>query len=1559
MKRQELATGQESPDGSALGLRRRLVLGTALATTAFMGGYRGYVRRAYAACTGPAGGPYICSGAVTTTQALTGAPLTVTTAPGFSIDTTGSGGNAFTLTGTGGLTFTDSNSSNITAAYNGIYARNNGAGVLGITSTGTVTAIGRTGIDAQDSAGSGLTINAAAVSGNLDGIDARHYGTGALAITTTGAVTAAINDGVYAYGDASTSDLIIDAATVNGLQEGIEARNFGSGVLSITATGAVTGATSRGILAVGTNGSGLTIDAAAVTGGQYGIVANDFGGGALSIAASGMVTGTTGQGISILTGGIVTDATIDAADVSGGVDGVFALNYGTGALAITTTGTVTGAGEDGIFAYNFHTATGMTIDAAVVSGYSDGIDTRNYGSGALAITATGAVTGTNRNGIRARNDGAGLTIGVTSVSGGRYGIDARHYGSGALVITATGAVMGATRTGIYAYVDNSTATALTINAAAVTGATDGIIGLSRGSGALAITTTGAVTGTGGFGIGAATLYSSGLTINAKAAVSGAYYGIIAFQGGKGALSITATGAVKGTVGGGIYGYADDRSTGMTIKTADVSGARIGILARHDGSGTLLISSAGSVIGTAQAGINAFDSVRADGLTINAADVSGGTDGIYASHLGKGKLAITATGAVKGKAGSGIYAFADTAATGLTIDAKDVSGDKNGIYARHLGRGTLSIAATGTVAGHTRYGIIASDTARATAMTIDAQTVNGRIDGIDARHLGTGALAITTTGTVTGIDGTGIDASAGANASGMTIKTAKASVRGTTDGIRAANHGRGALAITTNGLVAGANGNGIYGSSDKTATSMTVTATDVSGGKDGIKAHHFGKGALAITIAGAVNGKSDTGVYAFNGSANVGSTTTVTLADGAKASGAKFGVHITSATGRAATLDNAGTIAGATGVEVQGSPVTISNAGVITGALGIHLTGGRAVLTNTGAVTGTGGTAIDLRAATGRSTLDLQAGTITRDILLSAGADTVDVGGGAIEGDITGRGKAKLDFGLGSGSFTFGAPFAITGIDQVTMNSGTVEIDGKLDAATLTVNGGKMILNGTSNLTGGTSVQGGIFSVNGRLGSDLDVLSGGRLQGTGTISGTAQNFAGGTFAPGNSIGTLTINGNYVGSGGTLEIEAALGGDASPADRLVVTGNTSGSTNVHVINLAGTGAATVEGIKIVDVGGASNGTFTLLGNVVSAGQPAVVAGVYAYTLQQNGIGTPADGDWYLRSRLAPNVPLYEAYPGVLQSLNQPGTLQQRLGNRSWTIEAQGADAVSDEVETAAGLGTWARIEGAHGKFEPESSTTGTNYDASVWKLESGLDIPIYEQEAGRLIGGVAFRYGNVSSDIDSGLGRGSIDATGYGVTGTLTWYGNSGFYLDGQANVTWYDSDIASDSLGTLASGNDGTGYSLSLEAGQRVPLDQRWSLTPQAQLAWSSVDFDDFTDPFGATVSLGDGDSLVGRLGLSADYENTWTDAAGETSRAHLYGIANLYYDFEAQYDVAVSGVSVVSDTQALWGGLGIGGSLDWANGRYSLYGEALARTSLEDFGDSHILSGTVGFRVSW
>jgi type V secretory pathway adhesin AidA len=219
----------------------------------------------------------------------------------------------------------------------------------------------------------------------------------------------------------------------------------------------------------------------------------------------------------------------------------------------------------------------------------------------------------------------------------------------------------------------------------------------------------------------------------------------------------------------------------------------------------------------------------------------------------------------------------------------------------------------------------------------------------------------------------------------------------------------------------------------------------------------------------------------------------------------------------------------------------------------------------------------------------------------------------------------------------------------------------------------------SGLLGLSGVYDGILSVNGLLGGTLEVV-GGRLQGTGQV-GTTTNFSGGSIAPGNSIGTLTVAGDYVGNGGTLEIETVLGDDSSATDQLVVTGNTSGNTNVRVINIGGAGAETSEGIKIIDVGGVAGGDFALLGNYLFEGDQAVVAGAYAYRLKQGGVSTPLDGDWYLRSSLhAPGTPtrplyqagapLYEAYSTVLQSFNALDTLQQMLRMLRLPITASGA-------------------------------------------------------------------------------------------------------------------------------------------------------------------------------------------------------------------------------------------------------------------------------------------------
>jgi outer membrane autotransporter protein len=160
-------------------------------------------------------------------------------------------------------------------------------------------------------------------------------------------------------------------------------------------------------------------------------------------------------------------------------------------------------------------------------------------------------------------------------------------------------------------------------------------------------------------------------------------------------------------------------------------------------------------------------------------------------------------------------------------------------------------------------------------------------------------------------------------------------------------------------------------------------------------------------------------------------------------------------------------------------------------------------------------------------------------------------------------------------------------------------------------------------------------------------------------------------------------------------------------------------------------------------------------------------------------------------------------------------------------------------------------------------------------------------------------------------------------------------------------------------NNGFGYARSVETSKKIALNEAWTLTPQAQLVYSNVHFNSFTDVFGAAVSLDNGDSLIGRLGLSADRDRDWKDDQGKTRRSHLYGIANLYNEFLDATQVDVSGTSFQIRPERLWGGLGLGGSYNWNDDKYSVYGEVSVNTSLTAFADSYVVAGTAGFRVKW
>jgi autotransporter-associated beta strand protein len=142
----------------------------------------------------------------------------------------------------------------------------------------------------------------------------------------------------------------------------------------------------------------------------------------------------------------------------------------------------------------------------------------------------------------------------------------------------------------------------------------------------------------------------------------------------------------------------------------------------------------------------------------------------------------------------------------------------------------------------------------------------------------------------------------------------------------------------------------------------------------------------------------------------------------------------------------------------------------------------------------------------------------------------------------------------------------------------------------------LALNNTETYTGPTAVSNGTLQVNGQLAAGtVTVATNAVLGGTGTILGPVTVQTGGALAPGDSLGTLTINNNLT-LAGNLSIE--VNKSASPAsDETVVTG-TLNNTGTGVVTVTNLGPALAQGDK-----------FTLFNKLVANGGALTVAGANA--------------------------------------------------------------------------------------------------------------------------------------------------------------------------------------------------------------------------------------------------------------------------------------------------------------------------------------------------------------
>lgn len=227
--------------------------------------------------------------------------------------------------------------------------------------------------------------------------------------------------------------------------------------------------------------------------------------------------------------------------------------------------------------------------------------------------------------------------------------------------------------------------------------------------------------------------------------------------------------------------------------------------------------------------------------------------------------------------------------------------------------------------------------------------------------------------------------------------------------------------------------------------------------------------------------------------------------------------------------------------------------------------------STGAITGTtsasvttadvGGT-LDFTGSGGLSvtSLNLAGGTFANNGSGAVAIGTVAVASGST-GTISGTGDTELTTADVGGTLTVSAP--LTGAGSLTKTGA-----------------GLLRLSGTNTYTGATFINAGSLIVDGSIASPVTMNAGGTLKGSGSITGNVSNF--GTLAPGNSIGTLTVSGNYTHNPGAV-YEAEVNA-AGQSDLLIVTGTaTLNGGTVSVLAAPGTYNATTNYTLLTATGG----------------------------------------------------------------------------------------------------------------------------------------------------------------------------------------------------------------------------------------------------------------------------------------------------------------------------------------------------------------------------------------
>ncbi len=535
------------------------------------------------------------------------------------------------------------------------------------------------------------------------------------------------------------------------------------------------------------------------------------------------------------------------------------------------------------------------------------------------------------------------------------------------------------------------------------------------------------------------------------------------------------------------------------------------------------------------------------------------------------------------------------------------------------------------------------------------------------------------------------------------------------------------------------------------------------------------------------------------------------------------------------------------VEVSGASTLIGeHAGIFISSSATVVPDGRAVVIDGSTVQGLSGAAIVVQTLTSGARQDANILVRNGSVLAGGDGNLLEVRNALTAGD---------------------ASVANFQVESSVVN-GNVVAEDMAEANVTLLNGGR--INGRfDNVTSATIGDGGHWQLTGD--SDVGALS----LGTGGVV---------ALGDGTAFNTLTVTGDYTGSGGALLFNTVLGDDTAASDKLIVNGSTSGQTRVAVNNVGGIGAQTINGIQLIQVDGASNGQFDLAGRAVG--------GQYEYFLFKGGKADPNDGDWYLRSELPvappepdpcladPNAPgcvitlpeqclidpsLPQCLPPVPVLRPEPGAY---LANQSAAVQMFGTRFHDRNGGIARGLserGAWARVSRNQADYGVIGDQLSVNGDTDV--LQVGTDVFTWGAERGQL--GVMLGSGRANNTITSRLtgysAKGKVEGQAIGIYGS--WLQDpaqtTGLYVDAWAQHARFKNSVQGDGLSkerydsTANSASVEAGYGVQVADGERVAM----FVEPQLQLSYTRLNTDTHVERNGTVIDGNNADGLTSRVGV--------------------------------------------------------------------------------------------------